>query len=112
MALLGACSGERRVNIKESTASPKAFIGSEKCKLCHLEHYDSWKGTLHSRMLQDVKQNVDAFVTEIKPEVIRADLEKIAKDLKMPPDKFYIPKVEEVRYTIGNQYRYRTLGKL
>jgi hypothetical protein len=109
LILLGACSGERKVNIKEITASPKVYIGSEKCKMCHLEHYDSWKGTLHSRMLQDTRQNVDAFVTEINPEVIRADLEKIAKDLKMPPDKFFIPKVEEIRYTIGNQWKQRYL---
>jgi nitrate/TMAO reductase-like tetraheme cytochrome c subunit len=36
---------------------PKKFVGSETCKSCHLEHYDSWKMTLHSRMLISTKKN-------------------------------------------------------
>ncbi len=64
---------------------------------------------MHSRMLQDVKQNADALVTEIKPEVIRADLEKL-KDLKVPAAEIYIPKTEDIHYTIGNQWKQRYPG--
>jgi hypothetical protein len=70
-----------------------------------LEHYDSWKTTLHSRTIQDVTQNLDALIAEIIPEVIRADLKKLEKDLKVPADQIYIPKVEEIRYTIGMQWK-------
>jgi hypothetical protein len=107
--LLAACTAaEPPINVKEITSKPKSFVGSEQCKKCHLEHYDSWKMTLHSRMLQDVKENLDALVTEIKPEVIRADLEKL-KDLKVPAAEIHIPKVEEIRYTIGSQWKQRYL---
>jgi len=62
-------------------AQPKAYLGSEVCKTCHLEHYDAWKRTLHSKMLQDVSKNADVFVTDIDPEVVKADLAKIEKKL-------------------------------
>jgi hypothetical protein len=56
MALtLAACGGEKPVDIAAVTAQPKSFVGSDTCKMCHLEHYDSWKMTMHSRMLQDAK---------------------------------------------------------
>ena len=48
-------------------------------------------------------------MTEINPEVIRADLEKIKDKLKVPPAEIYIPKIEEIRYTIGNQWKQRFL---
>ena len=60
--LLAACTaGEPPINVQELTSKPKTFVGSEQCKVCHLEHYDSWKMTLHSRMLQDVRKNADAL---------------------------------------------------
>lgn len=108
--LLAACSAaEPPINMQELTSKPKTFMGAEECKKCHLEHYDSWKTTLHSRMLQDVKKNADALMEEINPEVIRADLEKIKDKLKVPPAEIYIPKVEDIRYTIGNQWKQRFL---
>jgi hypothetical protein len=110
LALLAGCAGgEQPINIKDITSKPKTYVGSEQCKMCHLEHYDSWKGTLHSRMLQDVRQNMDALVTEINPEVIRADLEKLKDSLKVPAAEIHIPKVEDIRYAIGNQWKQRYL---
>jgi hypothetical protein len=47
--LIGCGSDE--VKVETMLASPKTYIGSEQCKVCHLEHYDSWKMTLHSRTL-------------------------------------------------------------
>ncbi|WP_232034750.1 multiheme c-type cytochrome [Desulfovibrio ferrophilus] len=85
----------------------KTYVGSDECKYCHLEHYDSWKATLHSRMLQDAKANKDVFVVKLDPDKIRADFRKIEKKLKVPPDEIYIPREDEVLYTIGSQWKQR-----
>jgi len=102
--------------IEEVITGPMTYVGSEQCKVCHLEHYDSWKMTLHSRTLQDVTQNRDALITDIDPKVIRASLKKVDKNLKVPVEQIYIPKVEEIKYTIGIQWKQRFLierkGKL
>ena len=88
VGLLG-CSRDE-IPVETILAMPKSYVGSEQCKVCHLEHYDSWKTTLHSRTLQDVTVNQDALITDIKPEVIRADLMKQEKRLKVPVDEIYI----------------------
>ncbi len=107
--LVGCGPGGPEIDIQEILSKPKTYVGSEECRLCHLEHYDSWKTTLHSSTIQDVSKNLDALITEIKPEVIRADLKKLEKELKVPVDEIYIPKVEEIKYTIGNQWMQRFL---
>jgi hypothetical protein len=104
-----ACSGERALDVRAIKQEPKTFVGSETCKTCHLEHYDSWKMTLHSRMLISTKENPHAFVAELNPEIIRADLEKIKDKLKIPPEEVYIPTTEEVHYVIGTQWKQRYL---
>lgn len=112
---LASC-GSKEPTAKEILSEPKTYIGSEQCKVCHLEHYDSWKMTLHSRTLQDVTVNRDALITDIDPQVIRADLKKREKGLKVPVDEVYIPKAEEIKYTQGVQWKQRFLveknGKL
>jgi len=101
----------QEIDSKKLLSQPKAYVGSEVCKTCHLEHYDAWKRTLHSKMLQDVSVNQDVFVTELDEKVIRADLKKIEKKLKVPVDQFYVPKQSEVKYTIGSQWKQRYLIK-
>ena len=101
----GPGSEEIKFDIEEILSKPKTYVGSEQCQFCHLEHYDSWKTTLHSRTIQDVTQNQDALIAEIDPEVILADLKKQQKDLKIPADEIYIPKPEEIKYTIGMQWK-------
>ena len=97
--------GESEVDIQGILSKPKAYVGSDECKYCHLEHFDSWKNTLHSRTIQDVTKNRDALIVEINPEVIRADLKAIEKTIKLPVDKVYIPKEQEIKYTIGMQWK-------
>ena len=103
-------------DFKKLLSQPKTYVGSDVCRACHLEHYDSWKMTLHSRMLQDAKANADSIITDINPDIIRADLKKIEKKLKVPVDQVHIPKVEDILYTIGSQWKQRYLirkdGKL
>ena len=104
--VLMACGGEQAVDVKKLMAQPKAFVGSDTCKMCHLEHYDSWKMTLHSRMTQDVQKNKDVIIAEFDEKRIREDLAKIP-NLKVPADQIFIPKVEDIKYTIGSQWKQR-----
>jgi hypothetical protein len=105
IGLAGCASDETKINIQELLSKPKSYVGSDECKFCHLEHYDSWKTTLHSRTIMDVTQNRDALIAEIDKEVIRADLKHVGKDLQVPIDDIYIPKAEEIKYTIGMQWK-------
>ncbi|ACS79445.1 multiheme c-type cytochrome [Maridesulfovibrio salexigens] len=110
LALLASgCSSGESVNVAKITSQPKAFVGSENCKTCHLEHYDSWKITNHSRMAQDVTKNKDAFIVDINHKVIMADFKKLEEKgkLKMPLDKIYFPKKDEIKYTLGNEWKQR-----
>jgi hypothetical protein len=109
--ILLACGGEQPIDIAAVTSQPKAFVGSDTCKMCHLEHYDSWKMTMHSRMLQDAKKNQDAIIVPIDEKRIREDLAKLGDKLKVPPDQIYVPKLDEILYTIGSQWKQRYLVK-
>jgi hypothetical protein len=101
----GCGSGEPDFDVQEMLARPKTYIGSNQCRVCHLEHYDSWMTTLHSRTIQDVTDNLDAIVADIDPNVIRADLKKGQIELKAPVDEIYIPNTEDIKYTIGVQWK-------
>ena len=46
--ILTACGGEQPIDIKTIMSSPKAYVGSDTCKMCHLEHYDSWHCLLYT----------------------------------------------------------------
>ena len=108
--LLGGCTNsETAVDVAKITSQPKEFVGSETCKTCHLEHYDSWKVTNHSRMAQDVAMNEDAFIVDINQDVIKADfmaLEAKGK-LKKPVSEIYFPQKSEIKYTLGNEWKQR-----
>ncbi len=105
----GCTSSEPVVDLAKMTSQPKEFVGSETCKTCHLEHYDSWKVTNHSRMAQDVTKNADAFIVDINEKVIKADFAKLeAKGkLKMPLNEIYFPQKDEIKYTLGNEWKQR-----
>ncbi|MFC1516568.1 multiheme c-type cytochrome [Thermodesulfobacteriota bacterium] len=104
-----ACTQEPPINVTAITSQPKAFVGSDTCKMCHLEHYDSWKMTMHSRMLQDAKANQDVIITAIDEKTIREDLAKLEEKLKVPSKDIYVPKIDEILYTIGSQWKQRFL---
>ena len=128
-SLPGVVLGDKPLDSKKLLSQPKAYVGSEVCRSCHLEHYDAWKRTLHSKMLQDVSENEDVIVVDLDQEVMKADFRKIEKKLKVPLDQVYFPKREEVKYTMEAalsgaegwnllyrpntvQHRYRPLGQL
>lgn len=104
LAGCGPETGEVRIDIEELLSKPKTYVGSDQCEFCHLEHYNSWKTTLHSRTLQDVTKNMDALVAAIDPAIIRSDLKRIEKSLRVPVEKIYIPELSEIKYTLGMQW--------
>ncbi|MEA3410819.1 MAG: multiheme c-type cytochrome [Pseudomonadota bacterium] len=110
-ALIAAgCAGERQgVDVNQILSSPKEYVGSETCMTCHLEHHDAWKKTLHSRMIQDVRANEDAIIPVFDEAAIREDLKNLDKKLKVPAEEIYIPKKEDILYTIGSQWKQRYL---
>ena len=97
--ILAACGAEPPIDVAAVTSRPKAFVGSDTCKMCHLEHYDSWKMTMHSRMLQDAKKNQDAIIVPIDEKHIREDLAKLEDKLKVPSDQVGIGDDRPVRPT-------------
>ncbi|MFC1815622.1 multiheme c-type cytochrome [Thermodesulfobacteriota bacterium] len=105
--ILTACGGEKPIDVKAIMAKPKTYVGSDTCKMCHLEHYDSWQMTLHSRMAQDAQKNLDAIIAPIDEKHIREDLAKLKGTLKVPADQIYVPKVEDIKITIGSQWKQR-----
>jgi hypothetical protein len=111
LLFLAGCSTEQPVDIQAVTSQPKVFVGSDTCKMCHLEHYDSWKMTLHSRMTQDAQKNEDAIIVPIEEKRIREDLAKLEDKLKVPSSQIYVPEVDEILYTIGSQWKQRYIVK-
>jgi hypothetical protein len=57
-------------------------------------------------MIQDVRTDKDALVVNFDEKRIREDLRNKEK-LKVPADEIYIPKVEEILFTIGSQWKQR-----
>ena len=114
LVALAACGVEQAVDVKAITSQPKDFVGSDTCKMCHLEHYDSWKMTMHSRMTQDAQKNRDVIIVPIDEKKIRADLAKLDEKLNLPPDllklwqdKLWIPTIDDIKITIGSQWKQR-----
>ena len=108
--LIISCQTEQRgVDLAELKSQPQQYVGSEECRSCHLEHYDSWQLTNHGRMAQNAKENRNAFVVSIDREAILADFKKAeeAGKLGMPLSEVYIPDKDEILYTIGNEWKQR-----
>ena len=106
-AMLLACSPEKPVNMEKILAQDKTHVGSDTCKMCHLEHYDSWKETMHSLMTQDAQSNQDFIIAPIDETEIRKDLAKLGDQLKTAVDSVYIPKFEDIKIVIGSEWKQR-----
>ena len=104
---LASCSQEQPIDVESIMAKPKTYVGSNTCKMCHLEHYDSWKMTLHSRGTQDAQKNQDVIIAPIDEKHIREDLAKLGDKLKIPADQIYIPKIDEIKFIMGSQWQQR-----
>ena len=103
---LWGCGEDPATDLATATATPKSYVTSEKCATCHLDRYDAWKTTLHSKMLQDPKKNPSVILANLDSERIRKDLAAIP-NLKVPVDQLPIPKEEDVVYVVGSQWKQR-----
>jgi hypothetical protein len=63
--------------------------------------------TMHSRMTQDAQKNRDVIIVPIEEARIREDLAKLSKKLKVPADQIWVPKIDDIKYTIGSQWKQR-----
>lgn len=52
VSLTGISNAKSAVPVGTASGS-EGYVGSEKCKTCHPDKYADWKGTLHSRMVQE-----------------------------------------------------------
>jgi len=107
VAGLLACSSQPagvEKDMAELLARPRTYVGSENCESCHLEHYGSWKSTLHSRTMQSVTDNLDALVADVNPAEIRLELKQVESQLKVPVEDIYIPEISSIKYVIGMQW--------
>ena len=108
--IIGPAALAQELDSKKLLSEPKAYVGSEVCKTCHLEHYDAWKRTLHSKMLQDVSKNdEDVIVVDLDQEVMKEDFEEDrgkAQD-SVSIRSIFLPSDEDVKYTIGSQWKQR-----
>lgn len=106
-AALWSCSSGESVDLDKILSQNKVFVGSDTCKMCHLEHYDSWKETMHSRMTQDVEKNQDAIIAPLDEETIRKSFVAMQEQLKVPADDVYIPKIDDIKIVIGAEWKQR-----
>jgi nitrate/TMAO reductase-like tetraheme cytochrome c subunit len=66
------------------------FVGSQKCKKCHEENYHDWKGSMHSKMIQNIKADSSVVVADFS---------------KLPDDADFT--LAEAVYTIGSKFKQR-----
>jgi len=99
-----SCDAGTGGNAGDILAKPKDFVGSDRCRECHLEHYDAWRKTPHSLATQDTRENPDAILTVF-------DRHRIAEDLKrkeskaLPADKIHVPAIKDILYTNGSRWK-------
>lgn len=72
--------------------SPR-YAGSDRCRECHSEKYEGWRGTFHATVVQDIRKNRSA----------------VLGDFAAPGLGFTI---EEVEYTIGGHWDQRYMKKI
>lgn len=86
-----------------AAAPGKDYVGSERCKNCHVEEYQSWKESFHSRIVRDRKSGI-----------LKDAVAKWATDGKTPgPSTGNVTgakfKLDDVRYIIGSRWKQRYL---
>ena len=52
------------LDLQPQSQKEAEFVGSVKCKECHKENYDSWKHSMHSKMIQDIKEDPSVVVAD------------------------------------------------
>lgn len=87
----GTCSFAQNAASPDATVPPKAhFVGSESCKVCHLDQYNGWKKTRMANVLLDPKEH---------PEAVLGDFAK--------PDPVRTFALSDVAFTYGSRFKQR-----
>lgn len=79
------------------TQAEKGYVGSDKCLLCHQEHYEGWRSTLHSKMEQPV-------VVEDPDKTVKGDFSSNDADLTFG--------IEDVDIVVGSRFKQRYAKKI
>ena len=78
------------VDLQPNEQKNAHFVGSQRCKKCHEEHYRDWKHSMHSKMIQDIRKD---------PDVVVADFSKLPADADFT--------LKDAVYTIGSKFKQR-----
>jgi len=78
------------VDLQPKSQNNASFVGSEKCKTCHKDEHDTWKHSLHSKMIQNISND---------PSVVVADFSKLPKDADFT--------LKDAIYTVGSKFKQR-----
>jgi len=78
------------VDLQPKDQKDAHYVGSKKCKECHKDNYHAWKNSMHSKMIQDIKED---------PNVVVADFSKLPKDADFT--------LKDAVYTIGSKFKQR-----
>ncbi|WP_309497796.1 multiheme c-type cytochrome [Sulfurovum sp.] len=78
------------LDLQPKTQKESHFVGSHTCKECHKENHHDWQNSLHSKMIQDIKENPDAVVADFT---------------KLPEDADFT--LKEAVYSVGSKFKQR-----
>lgn len=91
--LLNGCT--KKLASKPDLSKLPKYVGSKECEECHQKIYRTFQGTLHPRMIQDVKKNPKAILGDF-------EMESVARTFTR----------EDILYTIGNLWVQRYITKI
>ncbi len=80
------------------------YVGSTTCFGCHSSNYRDWSGTLHPKMIQDVKVNEKAVIADFAAGGESSRMADIGTEKRAYTAK-------DVTFTMGNKYRQRYIMK-
>ena len=78
------------IDLRDNQQKKAHFVGSDKCKECHKDHYQDWSHSKHPKMVQDIKAN---------PSVVVADFSSLPKDADFV--------LSDAVYTVGGKFKQR-----
>ena len=78
------------VDLQSPSQKEAHFVGSSKCKECHKEQFGDWKHSLHSKMIQNIKENSSVVVADFT---------------KLPEDADFT--LAQAVYTVGSKFKQR-----
>jgi hypothetical protein len=78
------------VDLQPASQKKAHFVGSHRCKKCHKEEHKEWAGSLHSKMIQSIKNDASVVVADFS---------------KLPLDADFT--LKESIYTVGSKFKQR-----